>query len=459
MPNAWGLYDMHGNVYEWCLDWYQYDLGSSAVTEPKGALSGDCRVLRGGSWSSDFAGFCRSADRRDDDPDDAYYFHGFRVALVQNVFSDPGNQIQKDFEFEIEPGTENTLPVFEVKLYGQLAGGLEYPLEEMGKVEYDGASGIVVGKGRHKLTWTPSDAYTNLVDEVKLRVEYEDVTSQATYLVLDLPSNKMRTSTSAPNIGSNKCRTEELWLKRIERGTFTMGSPKKELGRFDDETQHLVILTKAYYIGVFEMTQKQFANIMGLNPSSYKSDARPVENVSYNNLRGTMNGSDWPKNNCVDENSVLGRMRKKAGNIFDLPTEAQWEYACRAGTTTALNSGKNLTSENKCPNMDEVGRYLFNQNDGKGGYSQHTKVGSYLPNAWGLYDMHGNVYEWCLDGYQYNLGSSVVTDPKGADDGGARVLRGGSWDDDAYICRSAYRRSGDPGNAHYDRGFRVALVQ
>ena len=472
LPNAWGLYDMHGNVYEWCLDWYQGDLGSGAVTEPRGLSWGAYRVLRGGSWNY-YADRCRSAYRDYDLPkyaDDFYYGDdcgGFRVVLVQNVFSEPDNQIQKDFEFEIESGTENTLPIFQTKFYGKMKNGTEKTLDDMGKLEYDGASGIVAGIGKHHLTWIPDNAYTNIMDEVELRVEYEDVTEQAVYLVLDTTNNKMRVSPEGPDTAGDKCRTDELWLRRIEPGTFTMGSPANELGRFFDETQHKVTLTKAYYIGVFEMTQKQCENIMGINPSYNKGDARPVEYVSYNMLRGTKNGSFWPKNNEVDKNSFMGQLRKKAGNIFDLPTEAQWEFACRAGTTTALNSGKDLSDECECDEMAEVGRYGYNQNDGKGGYSQHTTVGSYLPNAWGLYDMHGNVYEWCLDWYGSYGGNA--TDPKGASSGSSRVLRGGGWSslDRASCCRSASRYSYHPeyayGSYRYgDRGtggFRVVLVQ
>ena len=465
LPNAWGLYDMHGNVWEWCLDWYESNLGSDPATEPLGSTNwGAYRVQRSGGWNY-FAFSCRSAYRASDHSDIADETVGFRVALVQNVFSGPDNQIQKDFEFEIESGTENTLPIFQTKFYGKLKNGTEKLLEDMGRLEYDGASGIVAGTGKHNLTWIPDVAYTNIMDEVELRVEYEDVTEQANYLVLDTTNNKMRVSPEGPDTADDKCRTDELWLKRIEPGTFTMGSPKNELGRFDDETQHKVTLTKAYYIGVFEMTQKQCQNIIGGNPSDEKKgDLRPVENVSYNMLRGASDGSAWPKNHEVDEYSFMGQLRKKAGNIFDLPTEAQWEFACRAGTTTALNSGKNLSDENECDEMAEVGRYYYNQDDGKGGYSEYTTVvGSYLPNAWGLYDMHGNVDEWCLDWYQEDLGSAPATDPKGASSGDSRVLRGGCcMQVSAYYCRSASRSYYEPCGGYfgyYSDGFRVVLVQ
>ena len=198
-------------------------------------------------------------------------------------------------------------------------------------------------------------------------------------------------------------------------------------------------------MGVFECTQKQWKLVMGSNPSSLNGDSRPVECVSYEMIRGTgeQGGAGWPAyGHAVDSTSFMGKLQEKTGLTFDLPTEAQWEYACRAGTTTALNSGKNLTSMESDANMDEVGRYSYNLNDGKGGYSEHTKVGSYLPNAWGLYDMHGNVQEWCLDRY----GDSY------------RVLRVGAFCDKARLCRSASDNAAPSSNENYYYGFRLFLL-
>lgn len=205
--------------------------------------------------------------------------------------------------------------------------------------------------------------------------------------------------------------------------------------------------------GVFEVTQNQYELVTGSTPSEHQGDARPVERVSYNMLRGTDKGAGWPANNEVDGTSFFGILRAKTGLSFDLPTEAQWEFACRAGTTTALNSGKNLTSTTEDANMNEVGRYSYNKGD-----SQHTTVGSYLPNAWGLYDMHGNVYEWCLD-WSGEYGGNAV-DPKGASDGTNRDQRGGGWKLNPQNCRSAYRSYNTPiSDGSNQVGFRVFLVQ
>ena len=184
--------------------------------------------------------------------------------------------------------------------------------------------------------------------------------------------------------------------------------------------------------------------VMGSNPSAFKGDTRPVECVPYNTLRGSLDGANWPSHGRVDAGSFFGKIRARTSLTLDLPTEAMWEYACRAETTTALNNGKNLEKATQDRAMAEVGRYSYNRSDGKGGYSLHTKVGSYAPNAWGLYDMHGNVAEWCLDWWQSNLGTTAVTDPKGATSGCYRLVRGGCWFTEynagaAAACRSAYR--------------------
>lgn len=238
-----------------------------------------------------------------------------------------------------------------------------------------------------------------------------------------------------------------------------MGSPTNELGRDSDEKQHKVLLTSTFYIGVFEITQQQWTLVMGSNPSRYTGSMCPVEEVRYSDIRGSSAGAGWPGSSAVDETSFLGKMRVRANGFqWDLPTEAQWEYACRADTTTALNSGKDLTDTSSCPNVAAVGRYYYNSIkgswDGLGTYSTHAVVGSYAPNQWGLYDMHGNVWEWCLDGYA-SYPSGTVTNPVGPTSTVSyRILRGGDWRIIASSCRSAKRRPyGGRGDAI---GFRIA---
>ena len=196
-----------------------------------------------------------------------------------------------------------------------------------------------------------------------------------------------------------------------------------------------------------------------INPS-YR-DSRPVEMVRYDDIRGTGAGTNWPTDGNVDTNSFMGLLRAKTGLAFDLPTEAQWEHVCRAGTTNALNSGNDLTTTSNCPNMDVVGRYHYNH---PGGYSSSlsvgtdggtAKAGSYLPNAWGLYDMHGNVWEWCLDWYESAPAGAL--DPPGPALGSYRVNRGGSWSGYARYCRSAIRRIVTPTSRSDYYGFRVVL--
>ncbi len=329
---------------------------------------------------------------------------------------------------------------------------------QMRTLSGEGANGPVK-PGTRRMTWNAAKDQPNF-NTTSFSVKMTAISGTAPYLVIDLSggadaaSYPVRFAAAGPDLASDTCRTTELWLKLILPGTFTMGSPTDELGRWSDETQHSVTLTKPYYMGVFQMTQKQYTLVMGSNPSSYTGDTRPVECVSYNDIRGTSLGANWPAHAQVDATSFLGKIRARTALNFDLPTEAQWEYACRAGTTTALNNGRDLSSTGQDAAMDEVGRYYYNRNDGKGGYSSgHTKVGSYAPNAWGLYDMHGNVYEWCLDWYG-SYATSAVTDPVGSASGSDRVLRGGYYYF-AQGCRSASRYYSYPSYGGNYIGFRL----
>jgi formylglycine-generating enzyme required for sulfatase activity len=208
----------------------------------------------------------------------------------------------------------------------------------------------------------------------------------------------------------------------IPAGTFTMGSPASEKGRDDDENQHEVTLTKPFHLGIYEVTQAQWRVVMRNNPSEFEGDDRPVENVSWNN---------------ADE--FCRKMSNLTGWKVRLPTEAEWEYACRAGTTTRFNTGMDLAANQANFNSKET-----------------VDVGSFRPNAWGLYDMHGNVWEWCSDWYG-GYDASAKNDPHGVVNGSDRVLRGGGWINDARSCRSANRNWIVPGYRDDGIGFRVVL--
>ena len=299
------------------------------------------------------------------------------------------------------------------------------------------------------------------------------VSSANVYIIVDVSEGSTATSypvtvanlSNVDLIGADNVqyKTNKIVLRYIPSGNFTMGSPEGELGRTTYEAQHSVTLTSGFFMGVFEVTQTQYQAVMGTNPSGYSGNTRPVERVTWNTVRGGAWAS--PSGGSPEANSFIGKLRSKAGlSGFDLPTEAQWEYACRAGTTTALNSGVNLTSTTQDAAMDVVGRYGYNNGhlggtaDGKGGYSlKHTAVGSYAANTWGLYDMHGNVWEWCLDWWQPNLGTVAVLDPAGGTSGASRDMRGGSWAYPADYCRAATRGARDPAVEFNEVGFRLVI--
>ncbi|MEK7794236.1 MAG: formylglycine-generating enzyme family protein [Candidatus Hydrogenedentota bacterium] len=216
-----------------------------------------------------------------------------------------------------------------------------------------------------------------------------------------------------------------LEMVRIPAGTFMMGSPSNEEGRFDSETQHRVTLTKGSWLGKYEVTQRQWEAVMGNNPSKFKGDDFPVEQVSWNDCQ-----------------EFIRKLNSQGEGLFNLPTEAEWEYACRAGSTSAYSFAREATN---------LGNYAwFSENSEQ---STHP-VGLKKPNSWGLYDVHGNVWEWCADWYG-DYPSGAVTDPKGASSGSVRVLRGGSWFFIASTCRSAKRYYFYPTNSNLNYGFRV----
>ena len=235
-------------------------------------------------------------------------------------------------------------------------------------------------------------------------------------------------------------------------GSFVMGSPDTEAGRSNDEGPQHNVTVAPFFMGKYEVTQEQYQAVMGNNPSSFKGAKRPVENVSWN-----------------DAVKFCQKLSQKTGKKYRLPSEAEWEYACRAGTKTPFYFGETITPE--LVNYD--GNYPYGAAP-KGIYRQETiDVGNFPPNAFGLYDMHGNVWEWCADplhnDYQGAPQDGSVWDKNNNDnryqdydvlvniknDSRSRLLRGGSWEDDGDGCRAAYRSLNSPHFRDYSFGFRV----
>ena len=232
---------------------------------------------------------------------------------------------------------------------------------------------------------------------------------------------------------------EELNLEMVycPTGSFRMGSPRKK----EEYPPHQVTITKPFYIGKFPVTQKQYLSITGSNPSYHKGENNPVEEVSW----------DDAKEFCEIINEKY-KSELPNGYKFALPSEAQWEYACRAGTTTDLYNGNIMSGKGRSQILDEVAFYSENSN-----HTTHP-VGQKEPNNWGIFDMHGNVHEWCEDAFDY-YPNHDVTDPKGPESGSYHLLRGGSYLSEPIFCRSAARYY----NYHDDKqkfmGFRLALVK
>jgi formylglycine-generating enzyme required for sulfatase activity len=242
----------------------------------------------------------------------------------------------------------------------------------------------------------------------------------------------------------------KMKLTLIPKGSFTMGSPAGETGRQSNEgPQHEVKFPRPFYMGVFLVTQAQYKEVMGKNPSWYAATGRGEDRV-----RG-MATDEFPVemvswNDAVKFCEKLSAMpaEKKVRRVYRLPTEAEWEYACRAGTKTQFHFGNSLDSTQA--NMDGSQPYDAERT---------AKVGSYKPNAWGLYDMHGNVWKWTADWFgQDYYAKSPKENPQGPPTGRWRVLRGGALHNDSHSCRSAYRLRGNPDDHCKDAGFRVVCT-
>jgi len=405
-PNVWGLYDMHGNVWEWCQDWYG-DYSSGAVIGPKGPSSGMHRVGRGGSWYFS-AGFCRSANRTNLRMANRSNYLGFRLARTLNMpVKKEGPKVIRLFVDTVPSGA--TIKIMNIKPRF--------------------CQGIELAPGRYKVQVSAA-GYRTHIKWISLAAGEDKKISISLTKGIDPPLGKHFTNT----IGMN--------FVYIPSGTFMMGSPPSEKENDDDENQHKVTITKGLYLGANEVTQGKWKAIMDTNPSSFKDcgDDCPVVNVSWDDCQ-----------------EFIRRLnQKEKTKKYRLPTEAEWEYACRAkGKKAFANGGITETGCGNEPNLDKMGWYCGNSD------KRPHPVAKKKPNTWGVCDMHGNVWEWCQDKCKWK--DKIITDTyRGAvvdplcNIGPSRVNRGGGWGSGARGCRSANRRSNRPDFRVNDLGFRLA---
>ncbi len=281
-----------------------------------------------------------------------------------------------------------------------------------------------------------------------------------TFICLAIPVGILGQDASPPQLPQTVTNSVGTKLVLIQSGRFTMGSQISEEGSKEHETLHKVELTQPYYLGTTEVTENQWALVMGPSMITEMVEERDPKTKRFirkieKQRPNPMLGSQLPITSVSWEDAVKFCQRlselpeeKKEGRTYRLPTEAEWEYACRAGTSTAYSFGDTATS---------LGDYAwFVGNSKRNNMRARYPVGTKKPNAWGLYDMHGNVWEWCSDWYgPYPEG--FVNDPQGPSKGSVHVRRGGSWDCLAPDCRSAFRFGLDQYYRDNDFGFRIAL--
>ncbi len=385
LPNAWGLYDTLGNVWEWCHDSMQ-SYGHAHAIDPIGPMGGTLRVLRGGSWR-DSARDVRAACRFAYDPSLRLSGVGFRLSRG------PSALMQEE------------------------AGGHQ---EQGVRPGPGGTSGQGAEPRGSRPSQTVESGIVLITDRAQARLGFFERPEWASYAGRDKYGLFCEVEVEAVKETVMPVRFKMRW---IPPGQFMMGSPESEEGRFADETQHLVTLTEGYWMADTPCTQELWTAVMDKNPSHVVGDEHPVENISWDMTREFFQALD---------------LRLPGMN---LPTEAQWENACRAGTEGPCYGKLNSVA----------------WHDANAGGVPHAVAGK-APNAWGLYDTLGNVWEWCHD-RMHSYGHAHAIDPIGPMEGTERVLRGGSWNVSARGVRAAYRFAYAPSFRRQFVGFRLSRGQ
>ena len=347
-----------------------------------------------------------------------------------------------DIDFTLQCEGEATLSLSATRDNGHETVAVRTFWLEDGGTRSD-ARPITVAQGNHRIVWDAGADLTNSISH-GVEITLDAVVGSAKYLVVDLSGGPEAASwpvtyLPAPPAGGwgEEYKTDRMVFVLVSKGSFTMGSPETELGRdAANETQHAVTLTHSYYTAVFETTQYQYFLMTGSEPSYFDPlEDRPVDSVTWYEAR-----------------DALATMQAKTGLEFRLPTEAEWEYACRGGTTSALYNGKELSDEYEDPDaLDPIA------NTWSSGWCETISVGSLAPNEYKLCDMLGNVSEWCQDAFA-PYASAAATDPCVENPSAKRVLRGGDCWSFAYACRSAARDCADPGDARMNVGFRAVVT-
>jgi formylglycine-generating enzyme required for sulfatase activity len=420
--NGWGLHDLHGNVWEWCADhWhesYNFAPGDDQPWLIPAAADDELRLLRGGSWYC-IPRDCRSAYRGRFRPVFALNFVGFRVVCLPQKPAAHGNG-SSDL-----PGGDRQV----------------VPAARSGAVQPEVAQSEAAQTEAAEPSASPVSLQHFPTSTCLLRQEGGRWSMELRPLQVEGYREELGEGVA-------------LTMVTIPAGNFLMGSPEEEPGRSDDEGPQHEVTLGSFFMAQTPITQAQWRAVAGWQkverdlepyPSAFKGANRPVEQVNW-----------------FDALEFCRRLSQRTGQRYGLPSEAQWEYACRAGSTTPFNFGETLITE--LANYD--GNYIYGQGP-KGIFRQQTTdVGSFPANAWGLQDMHGNVREWCLDRWHPSLA-------KGPTNGSAwqepspqlakeyqdwRLLRGGSWCVIPRGCRSASRFSFPPGLRFNDHSFRVCCL-
>jgi len=421
LPNAWGLYDMTGNLSEHCLDWG----GRNSGTDPVGPQSGTSRTVRGGAHSTSALSTLYAGARDSMNPGKVTQsgVFGFRTAL--RLPDTPSEEMRSSVSAGTILSVTGT-PRPASRITWQTVPGKTYIVlcatNETGPFETQIGDTLTASGNTLSVTDT---GYTPDGPQRHYRVE-ELPGGYARYRIVDISGGTNAASWPVthtnvlPDINSALYRTTRIAFRLIPPGSFTMGAPLSTVGATTKTTPHKVTLTRPFYMAVFETTEAQHSLIYG---DGSGTSQYPVGNVTYDMLRGST--SDWPLSSNVAPDSIIGMLRAKTGGAldFDLPTEAQWEYACRAGTTSAFNNGDDLKTPTDFGTMQTtIG--LKNRHVG----------GTYQPNSWSLYDMHGNLLEWVLDRWQEDLGTADVVDPNGPSTGTKFSTRGS-----AYMAKDSFK--------------------